>query len=171
MPAQRLPSVPTLRGLLAGLVDLPPEQDRPLRGVTENSQAVEPGFLFCARAGANRHGLDFIQDVLAAGAAAVLWEPPAESRESGLQACREAGVPCVEISGLGGHLGVLADRFYGEPSAHLQVVGVTGTDGKTSVSQFLAQTLNTSATPCAVLGTLGYGLHNRLQPASRASCR
>ena len=163
MAAQRMSSAPTLRRLLEGMAELLPGQDRAISGMTENSQAVEPGFLFCARAGESHHGLDFAAAALEAGAVAVLWEPPLAGREPALRRCRDTGVPCVEIPGLAAKLGLLADRFYGEPSAHLQVVGVTGTDGKTSVTQFLAQALGEPAAPCAVMGTLGYGLYGRLK--------
>ena len=163
MAAQRISSAPTLHRLLDGLAEPLPGQDPAISGMTENSQAVEPGFLFCARAGERHHGLDFARAALEAGAVAILWEPPLAGRAAALRRCREAGVPCIEIPGLGAKLGLLADRFYDEPSAHLQVVGVTGTDGKTSVTQFLAQALAEPTAPCAVMGTLGYGLYGSLR--------
>jgi len=78
-------------------------------------------------------------------------------------------VPVIAIPELSRHLGDLADRFYGKPSADMRVIGITGTNGKTSCSQYIAQALAQQSTdgasvPCGVIGTLGYGAYGELEP-------
>jgi UDP-N-acetylmuramoyl-L-alanyl-D-glutamate--2,6-diaminopimelate ligase len=67
-------------------------------------------------------------------------------------------VPAIPIENLGNTIGNIAARFYGEPSQHLDVIGITGTNGKTSCSQFLGQALD----ECGIIGTLGWGEPNNL---------
>ncbi|MCC5859189.1 MAG: UDP-N-acetylmuramoyl-L-alanyl-D-glutamate--2,6-diaminopimelate ligase [Ectothiorhodospiraceae bacterium] len=140
-----------------------------VRGLTADSRALRPGWVFAACAGDRRHGMEFVDQALEHGAAAVLWEPTpdgdgAEARER----CRSAGVPVLEYPGLGRDLGRLASRAFGDPSRALRVIGITGTDGKTSVSQFLAQVLEGKG-GCGLIGTLGHGLPGRLQPAANTT--
>jgi UDP-N-acetylmuramoyl-L-alanyl-D-glutamate--2,6-diaminopimelate ligase len=65
-------------------------------------------------------------------------------------------VPLLAVPGLSWHISAIAGRFYSDPSQHMCVYGITGTNGKTSISQLLAQALNDEV-PCAIIGTLGYG--------------
>lgn len=75
----------------------------------------------------------------------------------------------VPVAGLRGLVGRIADRFFEHPSQRLRLIGVTGTNGKTSVCQYVAQLLRETGTPCGILGTLGYGMPGSLQPATHTT--
>lgn len=151
----------SLRNLLAGLVDFAP--DVQVSGLTLDNRKIQPGMAFVALRGTRQHGLDYAAAAVQAGAVTVLYEP-----EDGLQQ-PPLSVEFVPVLSLREHLGTLADRFYSSPSAGLCMVGVTGTDGKTSVSHFVAEALNTKAHEAAVIGTLGIGLPGALQPATHTT--
>jgi len=117
--------------------------------LTADSRRVQPGDVFVAFAGAHVDGRDFIAQAVAKGAAAVIAE-----------AGRKVGVgdtPLVEVEGLAALSGEIAHLVYGRPSELLWLCGVTGTNGKTSVSQWIAQAMNAMQHRCAVIGTLGNG--------------
>ncbi len=141
-----------------------------VHGVAADSRRVRPGDLFAALAGGTTHGLAYMDEVLVRGAAAVVWEPapgaPAEYAEA---AARRAGIPMIPMKELSRYLGALAARFWGDPSRALKVVAVTGTDGKTSVTHYVAgllSALEPGAPPPAVIGTLGYGAPGALVPTA-----
>ncbi|MEB3735060.1 UDP-N-acetylmuramoyl-L-alanyl-D-glutamate--2,6-diaminopimelate ligase [Halopseudomonas pachastrellae] len=129
--------------------------DTEIQGLALDSRQVKAGDLFLACAGRQHDGRRYIEQAVAAGAVAVAYE------QDGFSAPALA-VPMLAVSGLHQQLSALADRFYGQPSAALQVVGVTGTNGKTSVSQMLAQALNQLGSRCGVIGTLGSGFPDAL---------
>jgi UDP-N-acetylmuramoyl-L-alanyl-D-glutamate--2,6-diaminopimelate ligase len=130
--------------------------DAEIAGLSLDSRQVRPGDAFVAVAGSLAHGLSHARQALDKGAAAIIYET-ANATEELLDALPAAVL--VGIGGLGQKLGAIAARFYGDPSARLDVVGITGTNGKTSCSQFLAQTLE----HCSVIGTLGWGVPGRLR--------
>ena len=148
--------------LLAGFAEVPEQWAAlPVHGLASDSRAVRPGDLFCAVRGGQQHGLDFLDAVRANGAAAVVWEPP----------CRlplpadDGQWPQLAVPGLRQKLGHIASRFYGDPSQSVQVVGITGTDGKTSCAHYIAQALSQAETgPCGLLGTLGGGVYGAVEP-------
>ncbi|MCG8436192.1 MAG: UDP-N-acetylmuramoyl-L-alanyl-D-glutamate--2,6-diaminopimelate ligase, partial [Gammaproteobacteria bacterium] len=148
--------------LLAGYAHLDPKKDRVITGICLDSRDVRPGYLFAACKGLRVHGLEYIEQALELGAAAVIWEPApnVDAPDS------VADVVCVPVNELALHVGEIAARFYGNPSESLHVTGFTGTNGKTSCSQILAQALENLNQPCGVIGTLGYGRYGDLQPAS-----
>lgn len=147
----------TLSALLEGWSPVPPGQDVPVTDLCINSRRAQPGAVFLALRGHRSHGLSHAQQALERGAAAVVWEPG-----DGAVPPRDLPVPCLAVPELSRHLGALADRFFGHPSRAMKLVGVTGTDGKTSVTQFLAQTLDQDRGRCGVIGTLGAGVHGEL---------
>ncbi len=149
--------------LLAGFADIPAQwADRPVSGLSADSRTVQPGDLFFARRGGQRHGLEFLDAARAARAAAVVWEPPDE----GWFPVGDCGLPLLAAPELRRNLGLIASRFYGEPSRQLAVVGITGTDGKTSCAHFIAQALSdATAGPCGLLGTLGGGVYGQTEPS------
>ncbi|GHE33270.1 UDP-N-acetylmuramoyl-L-alanyl-D-glutamate--2,6-diaminopimelate ligase [Vulcaniibacterium thermophilum] len=128
-----------------------------ITGLSQDSRAVRPGHAFVAIAGFGAHGLKFAADAQAAGAAIVLYEPPVPP---GIALPRGA----VAVPGLRARLGEMADRFYGRPTARMDVVGVTGTNGKTSTVQLLAQAWTRMGRTCGTIGTLGAGLYGRVEP-------
>ena len=128
-------------------------------GLTSDSRRVSAGDVFVAYPGEHRDGRDFIFDAIAQGAAAVLWEPQGFNWKLDWQ------VANVAVPGLRRSVGIVADEFYRHPSEKLWVVGVTGTNGKTSCSHWLAQAFSALGKKTAVIGTLGNGFPNALSAA------
>lgn len=152
----------TLKSLLAGIAAAPA---LPVAGVALDSRQSAPGYVFLACQGLTVHGLHYLHQALRLGAAAVAWEPA-----PGIEAPRvPEGVAVVRVPELSRHVGIVASRFYAEPSRHMQVVGITGTNGKTSCAQLTAQALTRLGRRTGVLGTLGYGLYGELQAGSHTT--
>ncbi|EAR21841.1 UDP-N-acetylmuramoyl-L-alanyl-D-glutamate--2,6-diaminopimelate ligase [Nitrococcus mobilis] len=151
-----------LRGLLEPLgIEA---DERPIHGVAVDSRAVRPGYLFMAVQGTLHHGGEFAAEALSQGAAAILWQPTPGFDDQALSArCAKQAVPCIAVHSLHAQVGIIAARFYGDPGANMTVIGVTGTDGKTSVSQFIAHALGRKEYRCGILGTLGCGLPGHLR--------
>lgn len=116
-----------------------------------DSRKVSPGDVFIAVPGGRSDGRDFIAQAVERGAAAVLAEGELDTLG------RLLAVPALEVPGLKDLLGPLAAAFYGDPSAELLAVAVTGTNGKTSSSVWIAQLLSRLGRRCAVIGTVGSG--------------
>ncbi len=162
MTAEQLTDHPTLAGLLAGLVEIEPVHDRPVQGVTLDSREVVAGSLFLACTGSREHGLSYARQAVEAGAVAIAWEPDAGEGDSLAAGLSDLPVPLLAVPALSWHVSAIAGRFYGDPSQRMCVYGITGTNGKTSISQLLAQALSDEA-PCAIIGTLGYGFPGALR--------
>ncbi len=124
-----------------------------LAGLTADSRHVQHGGIFAAYGGTRAHGSAYVSQALAAGAAAVFWDAD-DGRPAGLPE-QVAGVAVPQLKQ---HMSALADALYGYPSQALRVIGVTGTNGKTSCTHWLAQTLNQLRRKTAVIGTLGNGV-------------
>jgi UDP-N-acetylmuramoyl-L-alanyl-D-glutamate--2,6-diaminopimelate ligase len=127
-----------------------------------DSRRMGPGAAFFAYPGEGADGRAHIPDALARGASAVVWEKGGEQADFAWKA--EWRVPNVAVRGLKHQAGALADAFYGRPSAALWVCGVTGTNGKTSCSQWIAAALGRRGEKTAVMGTLGAGFPGSLAP-------
>jgi len=134
-----------------------------------DSRRVRPGDLFLACQGGGGHGLDHLDAALMRGAVAVLADPggfwPVErvvARASALD------IPMIALPGLGARVSEIAGRFFGDPSRDLEIIGFTGTNGKTSCTHFLAQALGSEGS-CAIVGTLGTGFPGRLSPSSHTT--
>ena len=132
-----------------------------------DNRNIRPGELFIAYPGAVVDSRQFVADAAGRGAVAILAEA-ADSPES-RQWLESAGVEVIETSALQSHIGSVAAAFYGNPSQHLDVVAVTGTNGKTSVTQLIAQALELIKGHAAVMGTLGNGPVNQLQSTSNTT--
>jgi len=152
----------SLRHLLAGLADVTAANDCDVRGLTIDSREISAGDLFIAYRGASVDGTQYIQDAIAAGASAVVFDGDVE-------ASLLNRVPMIRVSELQQKVGVIASRFFSDPSQQLFVVGVTGTNGKTSCCHFLSQALQLNGDRCGVMGTLGYGLPDALQVATHTT--
>jgi len=124
----------------------------PLADLTADSRAVKMGSIFVAYPGTVLDGRNFIPDAIARGAAAVIWERSAFEWNERWQ------VPNLGVTNLRSRISEIAGHVYGNPSETLWVAGVTGTNGKTSVSQWIAAALDGLGRRAAVLGTLGNGL-------------
>ena len=157
MPAQTTATGYGLKQLLHGLTDVEITPGVVVTGVTDDSRTLHSGDLFIARSGQHSNGSQFIAQALAAGAAAVVVDAGQDLKING------AGVPVIPVPGLAMKTGIIAARFYGDPSASLAVVGVTGTNGKSTVSYALARVLDSiRADSCGLIGTLGFGQSGNL---------
>ena len=141
------PAGKTLAQLLAPL----PAPAQTVRGLASDSRLLRAGDLFLACRGAEHDARAFIRAAESAGAAAVVAEAGVAPGQ------RPQAIPLVEVEGLRERLGVIAARFHDHPSDAVVVVGVTGTNGKTTVSQLVGQLLRVGDGSCGVLGTLGAG--------------
>ncbi|MCK9395967.1 MAG: UDP-N-acetylmuramoyl-L-alanyl-D-glutamate--2,6-diaminopimelate ligase [Methylobacter sp.] len=144
-----------LKNLLSGLASFPAQGDMPITGLALDSRLVVRGDAFVALAGAKQHGLAHVEQAIGNGACVVIFDPAGNGRQLAetMQCNDSALVPMIAVDNLGLKLGELAARFYGDPSRSMSVIGITGTNGKTSCSQFLSQMLD----DCGIIGTLGWG--------------
>ncbi len=130
-----------------------------IQRLAADSRRCAPGVAFFAYPGERADGRRFIPDAIAQGAAAVLWEADGFAWNPAWRV-PNAGVPRLREAA-----GALAHEFYGRPSQALWTCGVTGTNGKTTCSQWLAAALSAAGAKCGVVGTLGTGFPGRLEDA------
>ncbi len=130
--------------------------DSEVTHIALDSREINAGGVFFALAGAQHHGLEFAEQVRQQGAVAIVYDP---AGQGSILADNVSGISLYVIDHLANKLGDIAARFYINPATRLKVIGVTGTNGKTSCSQFLAQLMDN----CSVIGTLGWGQYPHLQ--------
>lgn len=160
-------SAMSLLQLLDGFVEpgsIEGQIDTPVSGVCLDSRLLNAGDVYLAMTGATAHGLQFAVAAVQNGAVAVIaddegWQTHAELIEQVVS----MGKPVLRVSKLKQQAGAIAARFYQHPSEQLQIVAVTGTDGKTSVCRFIASALNASGQACGYIGTLGWGLDSLVE--------
>jgi UDP-N-acetylmuramoyl-L-alanyl-D-glutamate--2,6-diaminopimelate ligase len=150
VPAEQVPMNMTLAELLHGYVDAP---DIAVHGICSDSRKLQEGDLFLACQGMTSHGIDYIDDAISAGVVAIAYDANTAQLPE-----RDQDIPLLAIEDLDRHLGNIANRFFAAPSASVRVIGVTGTNGKTTVAWLIAQCLERLGEPCAYIGTLGSGL-------------
>lgn len=129
--------------------------------LTVDSRSVAPGDVFVALHGSRVDGRTFAVDAQERGAAAVLSE--AEPLAGNV------AIPVVHVPDLLRNLGEIADAFYEKPSARVRVIGVTGTNGKTSIANWLAQAFSELGQPCGSIGTLGVCFGDHCQPTQNTT--
>ncbi|MEN4751827.1 MULTISPECIES: UDP-N-acetylmuramoyl-L-alanyl-D-glutamate--2,6-diaminopimelate ligase [unclassified Pseudomonas] len=132
-------------------------RDLLIRELTLDSRKVRPGDLFLAIPGLKVDGREHITDAIAHGAAAIAYEV------GGAKVLPITDIPMIPVKGLAAQLSDIAGRFYGDPSRNLNLIGVTGTNGKTSVTQLVAQALDKLGQHCGIIGTLGTGFYSELK--------
>ncbi|OGD26833.1 MAG: UDP-N-acetylmuramoyl-L-alanyl-D-glutamate--2,6-diaminopimelate ligase [Candidatus Aminicenantes bacterium RBG_19FT_COMBO_59_29] len=129
-------------------------------GVAYSSKQVRPGFLFAAIRGGTRDGFEFIEEALRNGAAAVLSDRPrSQSWKS----------PWVQATDVRAALALASANFYGQPSMRMNVVGITGTKGKTTLTYLLESIFLKAGYQPGVIGTISYRWPNTAQPAPRTT--
>lgn len=128
-----------------------------------DSRKVGAGSLFLALPGEVHDGRQFIEQAVANGCAAVLAEPPVSGFVDTVP------VPLIEIPELRDEVGFLAARFFRRPSKDLHMIGVTGTNGKTTTSRLVAQLCRSVGASCGVIGTLGASLSNDVAEAANTT--
>ena len=149
MPAAHVHSPMTLAELLGGIAHAP---EIGITGIANDTRDLCEGGVFFACPGINSHGLDYAQQALASGAAAIVYDGDTAS------SVPELAIPTIRVDGLRHRLGELANRFFDSPSKTVRVIGVTGTNGKTTVAWLLSQALQLLGGSCAYAGTLGFGI-------------
>lgn len=129
-----------------------------ITGISYDSRRVQPGHLFCALPGQHENGAAFIDEAVRLGAAAVLTSAPAKV------SCPQAvvGDPLLATA-------LVSAAFFGHPSERLTVVGVTGTNGKTTFCSLFESILREAGHPCGVIGTIDYRLGEKSRPATRTT--
>ena len=149
----------SIKSLLDGFVDSFPVPDIIVSGLSTDSRKIRPGFAFIVQTIYGQSNLAFLNDAVRNGAIAVIAD---------VDSVPEAflcPVPVVRVNELNKKTGEIAARFYGNPSADMSVIGITGTNGKSTVSHLLAQALtDPEHGECGLIGTMGYGPINRLIP-------
>lgn len=132
-------------------------------GLQLDSRKVKTGDLFLAMPGDSHDGRQFIEQAVANGACAVAAEAPVAGFVDALP------VPLVEIPELRMEAGLMAARFFDHPSRALHMVGVTGTNGKTTTSRLVAQLARALGRSCGVIGTLGATLDDSVAEAGNTT--
>jgi len=151
----------TLRELFSGTDADISEQlpDLAVTDITADSGRVTDGALFLACSGMQHHGLEFAASAIAAGAAAIAWEPTEDMADPTLP---DAPVS-FPVPGLSAEVGGIADKFFVHPSEQVLVTGVTGTNGKTTTAWLARQALDYLGCKAGYMGTLGYGMGDELE--------
>lgn len=134
-----------------------------INDIVLDHRKTNPGDLFIAYQGSKSHGLLYAEAAVEKGASVILWDGDCERREEIINAL-SSKVLCLECADLKQKSGFIASRYYDNPSKSLNVIGVTGTDGKTSIAHFIAQSLDSFDIHCGVMGTLGNGFVHDLHP-------
>jgi UDP-N-acetylmuramoyl-L-alanyl-D-glutamate--2,6-diaminopimelate ligase len=149
--------------LLQGIAETKAVGPIVVSGLALDSRKVQRGDAFFALRGTRGHGIDFAHGAVQRGASVVLAEAPVPAE------LEDPGAPVLWIDGLHAFVGEIASRFFGRPSQAMRVIGVTGTNGKTSTVQLLAQALQHLGHRAATIGTLGAGLHGQLREGERTT--
>ena len=129
-----------------------------VRGITEDSRLVEEGWLFVARKGERFDGRLFIKEAIERGASAVLIE-------GGGVICDDNNCVCVVMENEAEVIGKVAERFYGEPSQKITLIGITGTNGKTTTAHLIHDMLNRAGRKCGLIGTVSVDDGRGMKPA------
>jgi len=166
--------MPTLKSLLQNIIEIDSIPDVNISGLTLDSRKVKSGDLFFAYLGETLDGKQFIDQAIANGAAAILCDttkqsakdfeildPAVKPRDDG----QKSSIPIIAIPNLIEKIGVIAANFYDNPSREMLVIGITGTNGKTSISYLLTSALQKLRRKVGLIGTLGYGTTSALTPS------
>ena len=150
-----------LSDLLQDIAHVDAEHDCLITGIAIDSRVVKRGDLFLAYGGAVSDGRDFIVEAIHKGAIAVLCE-----WKKGVKPFfgSDPFLPIIFVSDLRHKVGLIAAKFYGYPARKLTMIGVTGTNGKTSTTQYIATVLTKLGVACGVIGTIGIGFPGKLVP-------
>lgn len=134
-------------------------------GMSSDSRLVRAGDLFIARDGINHRGIDFIQQAAKAGAVAAV----VERQTTPLAELAAFSIPVYQVDNLAKKVGVYASQMWDSPSKKMTIIGVTGTNGKTSCAHYIAQALAALGQKTALLGTVGNGFPGALNTATHTT--
>lgn len=138
-----------------------------LREMTLDSRKAAAGDLFIAIKGHQSDGRHYIPQAIAQGVSAVIAEAQGEAEEGEIRFIH--GVPVIYLNDLNNRLSALAGEFYHQPSSQMKLVGVTGTNGKTTTTQLIAQWAKGLGETSAVMGTVGNGLLGHVSPSENTT--
>ena len=139
---------------------------RPVRRLTADSRQVTPKTLFVALRGVHADGHHFLGDALDRGATVlVLEEFPVALQER----VQQAGCTVVQVPNSRQAFGLLASAYYGHPGRHLRLIGITGTNGKTTTSYIIESILQAAGKAVGVIGTVSYRIGTATLPASHTT--
>ena len=155
MAPEKLNYVTSLKQLLMGLCEVTSVID--VTGVAIDSREVESGNLFIAYKGSIDNGIDYIDEAIQRGASAIIIDELQEFNPKSIP------VKYFRVTNLRKNAGHIISRFYGCPSKNINIVGVTGTNGKTTVSYIIAYANYKLKKNSAFIGTLGYGLFGQIE--------
>lgn len=127
-----------------------------INGITTDSRKVVSGNLFIAICGIDKNGIDYIDEAINKGAVAIVVDDKEIIKTKPI-------VPVIRVPNLYEKVGEIASRFYKYPSKSMKIIGVTGTNGKTTVSYLIANALHLCGLECSLIGTLGYGKFKQLE--------
>ncbi len=131
-----------------------------IRDLTNDSREVKPGALFFAVPGYKTDGLKYLSDAIAKGAVAAVIEGPGPS---------ESTIPLLQVADVRAIEGPVAARFFGNPSRKLRMIGVTGTNGKTTVTHLIQHILTAAELPTGLIGTVRVQHGSKIYPAERTT--
>jgi UDP-N-acetylmuramoyl-L-alanyl-D-glutamate--2,6-diaminopimelate ligase len=129
--------------------------------LSRDSREIEPGWLFFAEQGESVDGHEFIDHAVAQGARVIIWEKKIPTYHD--------GITYIMIPALKKHIGMIAHRFFGNPTHELHVIAVTGTNGKTSVATLTAEALEYVGHRVAVFGTIENKIAGTVIPATHTT--
>ncbi len=155
MSVEKLNYIKSLKHILMGFTEVVSTTE--VTGIAIDSRKVKPGNLFLAYRGTNHNGLDYIPEAIEAGAAAVVID------EAEIFAIECISIEIFKVPELRKNAGLIISKFYDNPSKKLEIVGVTGTNGKTTVSYLLAYAMHGLKRSSAFIGTLGHGLFGQIE--------
>ena len=162
MTWSELREVLSARGLVRGGRPGAPDGSRPVTSVAYDSRRVIPGSVFVALKGQHADGGAFARQAIERGAVAVISESPAPS-----DLAATADWVTVEDGRLA--LALLSAAFYRHPSREMQVIGITGTNGKTTTAYLVASIFDAAGIPCGLLGTVAYRVRDEMREATRTT--
>ncbi len=139
------------------------ERDLEIRGITEDSRKVEPGYLFFAFKGTSTDGNLYVEDAIKRGAVALFTD----SRETFFRYRRKVQVFFTETPRK--HLSLISARFFGNPERELSLIGITGTNGKTTTAYLIFSALNRLGESAGLIGTVEWGTHQCRFPSERTT--
>jgi UDP-N-acetylmuramoyl-L-alanyl-D-glutamate--2,6-diaminopimelate ligase len=163
MPAEKNLHLVSLRYLLQGKQNI--KNDVLVGAPSVDARNVDLNGVFLAISGSDSHGLMYANQAIARGAKAIVYDPSSGGEFLAEKIKKQHDICLIEVCDLNANASEIAARFYNNPSSSLSVIGITGTNGKTSISHFIAQALSATKNSCGVIGTLGWGSVAKLHPS------
>ena len=148
---------------LASLVSGKYSNDIKVFGITHDSRSVQPGDLYVALRGDNNHGIDFMDEAISNGAAAIA------SDSFGAEIAKQQALPVLELVNAREDMALIAAKIYDNPESKLVLTGVTGTNGKTTTTHILRSIFRDAGKHVGVIGTLGTYLDDEYLPGARTT--